>query len=67
MIYTWRCATCKEKVDVSRSLDDYMIGPHPTEHTCTEGDGITFTRVITNPRSVRVVEYEDTETGRWPI
>lgn len=65
MRYTWRCATCHGEVVVERRLADYQRPPEADE---AEHDGPcpgrTFTRVITPPSMVKVIENFNPETMR---
>lgn len=63
MIYTWECNDCGERIDVTRKVKDYDVCPTNHEHGCPGG----YKRIITAPKLVKVQQFEDTETGRWPI
>lgn len=67
MIYTWRCTSCKAEVDVSRKLDRMHEPPLPSERACADQCEGFYRRIITNPKAVRVQEYEWTDTGKWPV
>ena len=67
MIYTWRCTSCDTEVDISRPMDRRQEPPLPSERACpAECEGF-YRRIITATKAVKVLEYEDTETGRWPV
>lgn len=67
MTYTWKCSRCGETVDVHRRVLDYLVGPRGKETQHKGCDGAEFYKIVTNGQMIKVLEYEDTPTGRWPI
>jgi hypothetical protein len=48
-------------------MDRRQEPPLPSERACpAECEGF-YRRIITATKAVKVLEYEDTETGRWPV
>ena len=63
MIYTWRCQTCDQVVEVQRKVADYQLPPTDAEiagqSTACSGmcSSTSFSRVITRP--LRIFCHED--------
>lgn len=58
MIYTWKCKGCGHYVDIRRPAVDYKSPPDEEEMNHSGCEGTDFIRILTVPKSVKVIENE---------
>ena len=58
MIYTWKCQDCGATIEIKRPASQYKDHPNAGEMLHPGCDGVSFRRILTVPRAVKVMQDE---------